>query len=168
MTPEFSAHPRRSWRWKLVFGVGVIPLIAAACSSPSTPATQAAGSGGATTLETNSTSLGSIVTDGGGRSVYLFEKDSGTMSACYDACAAQWPPVTTSGQPSAKSSVRASLVGTTARTGGTTQVTYAGHPLYYYAGDVNPGSVSGQGLQSFGAGWDVLRPSGQKVDSAGR
>jgi predicted lipoprotein with Yx(FWY)xxD motif len=101
------------------------------------------------------------------RAVYLFEKDTGTTSSCYGACAGTWPPVLTTGSPLTGSGATASLLGTAKRTDGTTQVTYAGHPLYYFAGDQNPGDISGEGSQSFGAGWDLIAPAGKKVEKPG-
>jgi len=115
-------------------------------------------------LNTQSTSLGTIVTGPDGRSVYLFEKDQGTTSSCFGACAAAWPPVTTTGTPTASGQAQAAQLGTTHRSDGPDQVTYAGHPLYYFVGDRAPGDVRGEGLKNFGAGWYVLMPNGQKID----
>ena len=112
------------------------------------------------------TPLGSIVTDGAGLTVYLFEKDTGTTSSCYGACATAWPPVlATSTQPGAGNGANQAMLGTTMRTDGKTQLTYAGHPLYHFAGDHNPGDSTGQGSHAFGAGWYVITPAGQKIDS---
>ena len=81
-----------------------------------------------------------------GRAVYLFEADKGGTSACKGECADDWPPLTASGMPAAGSGVDQSLLGTIKRADGTTQVTYNGHPLYYYEGDKGPGTALGQGL----------------------
>jgi predicted lipoprotein with Yx(FWY)xxD motif len=108
-----------------------------------------------------------VLTDATGRSVYLFESDTGTSSTCYGDCAGLWPPVTMSGSPTGRAPVQAALLGSTPRRNGGTQVTYAGHPLYYYASDQGPGDTMGQGLQSFGGGWDLLKPSGEKAESGG-
>ena len=116
-----------------------------------------------TTIKTASNALGTILVDGKGRTVYLFEKDTGATSNCYGACAGIWPPVLTKGAPVAGSGAQSSLLGTTKRTNGTLQVTYAGHPLYYYAGDSKPGQTSGEGLDEFGAKWYVLGPNGAAV-----
>jgi predicted lipoprotein with Yx(FWY)xxD motif len=114
------------------------------------------------------TSLGSTLTDSKGLTVYLFEKDAGTTSACNGPCAVAWPPVTAAqAKPTAGGGVKQALLGTTIRTDGATQLTYAGHPLYRFAGDQKPGDTNGQGLQSFGARWDALRPSGQNVEDGG-
>lgn len=125
-----------------------------------------AAAGGATVAVANS-SLGQILVNGQGRAVYLFEKDPGTASTCYDVCANIWPPVTTSGTPSAGQGAVAAKLGTTKRSDGTLQVTYDGHPLYTYAGDSNPAQTNGESLVQFGAEWYVLSPAGQAVENGG-
>jgi len=105
-----------------------------------------------------------MLTDSSGRTLYLFQKDKGPTSTCYGSCAALWPPLTTSGAPKAGAQIKASALGTTMRKDGTSEVTYNGHPLYYFAGDKGPGATSGQGLDDFGAEWYVLAPSGNKID----
>jgi len=116
------------------------------------------------TVATARSGLGRIVVDGRGRTLYLFEKDRHGRSACSGTCAAYWPPLLTSAKPVAKTGVKASLIGTTKRADGTKQVTLAGHPLYFFSGDVKHGDTSGEGLHDFGAGWYVLAPSGKKID----
>jgi predicted lipoprotein with Yx(FWY)xxD motif len=116
-----------------------------------------------TTVGLRSTKLGIILVGPSGRTVYLFVKDKGSSSTCYGGCASVWPPLTTNGAPQAGPGVRSSLLGTTKRTDGTTEVTYAGHPLYYYAGDTSPGQTTGQGLNQFGAPWYVLAASGAAI-----
>ena len=108
--------------------------------------------------------LGTVVVGPDGRSAYLFEKDAGTSSSCYGACAKAWPPVISSGKPTAAGGAQSNLLGTTSRTDGATQVTYAGHPLYYFVGDQSATDIRGEGLKNFGAGWYVLSPAGQKID----
>jgi predicted lipoprotein with Yx(FWY)xxD motif len=92
-----------------------------------------------------STNLGHILVDGSGRTLYLFQKDQPDQSACAGACAAAWPVDHSSGTPMAGSGVQASLLGTIKRSDNTTQVTYNGHPLYYYSGDSQAGQHNGQG-----------------------
>ena len=111
--------------------------------------------------------LGAILVDSKGRTVYLFEKDSGPKSTCFGACATEWPPVTTSGKPSAGTGVTASMLGTTKRSDGKTQVTYNGHPLYLFEADQKPGDATGQNVDAFGAEWYVLSPAGDKVTAKG-
>jgi predicted lipoprotein with Yx(FWY)xxD motif len=149
-----------------------IALVAAGCggnsssgASPpaSSPGTTAAGA----TVAVKSSKLGGILVDGAGRTLYLFEKDKGTTSSCYGACAGGWPPYTATGAPQAGSGASASLLGTTTRTDGKTEVTYHGHPLYYFAGDRKPGDTNGQGLNAFGAEWYVLSAAGDKLEKEG-
>ena len=107
--------------------------------------------------------LGQIIVDGRGRTLYMFAADQGTTSNCYNDCAGAWPPVLTHGSPIAGTGATASLLGTTARKDGTTQVTYAGHPLYYWVADRQPGDATGQALNNFGGPWYVLSPSGMEI-----
>ncbi|HEX6714458.1 MAG TPA: hypothetical protein VF066_13785 [Thermoleophilaceae bacterium] len=119
---------------------------------------------GAAKVEVADSPLGRILVDGEGRTLYLFENDNGAGSTCYDVCASSWPPVTTNAQPTAGSGVVAQHLGTTRREDGKLAVTYAGHPLYRYAGDTKRGDTNGAALSRFGAGWYVVAPSGQKID----
>jgi predicted lipoprotein with Yx(FWY)xxD motif len=138
---------------------------ATSTSTPqSTTAPAAASTGGATVLTTEHTSLGTILAAGPKRlTVYLFAADTGSTSKCSGACAEVWPPVTTTGTPKAEGGAMAADLGTTARPEGTRQVTYKGHPLYYYVSDRQAGETGGQGLNSFGAPWWVLSPSGSQI-----
>ena len=157
-----------------------IALIAAACGSSAGSAYSSAPYGSAapasastsvaakaTKLGAASSSLGRIVVDGAGRTLYLFERDKNRRSACYGACAQYWPPLISHGKPIARAGAKQSLVGTTRRRNGSTQVTYAGHPLYRYLGDTRPGQTNGAGLQDFGGGWDPLSPAGRKIETGG-
>jgi predicted lipoprotein with Yx(FWY)xxD motif len=120
----------------------------------------------ATTVDVRKSDLGTMLTDSSGRTLYLFEKDKGTSSTCNGSCASAWPPLTTTGAPKAGAGVKASDLGTTKRQDGTSEVTYNGHPLYYYVGDSGAGMTNGQGLDQFGAEWYVLAPSGNKIDKS--
>lgn len=150
-------------------GTGSNPYRAPAASpskapvvQPSPNPTPTAVSG--TTIAVGSTRLGQVLVDGNGRTVYLFAADSGTTSTCNSsACVQYWPPVLTTGAPQASTGVNASLLGTTSRQDGTTEVTYAGHPLYYFLSDKKAGDVSGQGVNGFGGPWYVVSPSGMRV-----
>jgi predicted lipoprotein with Yx(FWY)xxD motif len=115
----------------------------------------------------NNSNLGKILVDSQGRTLYLFQKDSGTTSSCTGACAAAWPPLRANGQPTVGSGTNASMVGTTARSDGNPQVTYNGHPLYTYSGDQNPGDTNGQGSTAFGGGWFAVSPAGNQVSGQG-
>jgi predicted lipoprotein with Yx(FWY)xxD motif len=104
-----------------------------------------------------------FLTDGSGRAVYLWAKDSGGQSACSGACASAWPPVTATGTVTASGSAAASDLGSISRSDGTEQVTYDGHPLYYFVGDSGPGKAGGQGSDAFGAKWWLVTPAGASV-----
>lgn len=110
------------------------------------------------------TKLGTILVDARGRSLYLFEKDKRGMSACYGACATYWPPLLSPAKPRPGKGVHAALLGVTRRTDGKRQVTYGGHPLYTFIADKKPGQTTGEGLNNFGAGWDVVAPSGRSIE----
>jgi predicted lipoprotein with Yx(FWY)xxD motif len=167
-------------RWILAAPLAAAVLAVAACSSstaspsaaPSAtsaaPAASAAPSStgtsaGAATIQTAHTSLGTVLTDGKGITVYLFEADTTTKPTCYGACATAWPAVLTTGAPAAGPGANASLLGTVQRTDGKTQVTYAGHPLYYFSASTKAGDVGGQGVNGFGAHWDAVRPNGAQA-----
>jgi predicted lipoprotein with Yx(FWY)xxD motif len=96
--------------------------------------------------------------------VYLFEADKGAASSCSGACAGAWPPVRTSAQATSAGGAMAADLGTLTRSDGTKQVTYKGHPLYFFVRDGDKGDAYGQGVKAFGASWYVLAPSGSKVD----
>lgn len=132
---------------------------AQSATSPA-PATSAAV---ATVAVASNPNLGRILVDGNGRTLYLFEADKGSSSACYGACATYWPPLLTGGAPAAGNGANPSLLGTTRRTDGTTEVTYAGHPLYYVVTDHNPGDATGQSVNNFGAAWYVVGADGNKI-----
>ena len=121
----------------------------------------------AATVGVRHTSLGRVIVDSKGRTLYLFEKDTSRRSACSGQCAQFWPPLLTHGAPVARTGVKQSLLGKIRRADGTQQVTYAGHPLYLYIGDSKPGQTNGEGSQEFGAGWDVLSATGKKIESDG-
>lgn len=107
--------------------------------------------------------LGRILVDSRGITLYDFPRDQGTTSSCYGACAALWPPLITKGKPVAGLGVRALLLGTTKRKDGKLEVTYNGHPLYYFVSDRKPGQTTGQALNQFGAPWWVLSPAGKEI-----
>jgi predicted lipoprotein with Yx(FWY)xxD motif len=126
----------------------------------------AAGQTSRATIKVRTVSLGKILVDSRGRTLYLFEKDKHDKSACYGQCAKFWPPVLTSGKAAAGTGAKASLLGTTKRRNGTEQVTYAGHPLYRFLEDKRPGQTKGEGTKFFGAEWYVLAPNGKKIDKS--
>ncbi|MFD5032298.1 hypothetical protein ACFWM0_18060 [Streptomyces sp. NPDC058405] len=108
-------------------------------------------------------SLGKILVNGEGRTLYLFEADKKNTSTCTGACVKTWPPLIVTGEPTAGSGgVKKSLLSTTTRDDGARQVTYNGHPLYTFVGDHKAGDTNGQGDTDFGANWYVLDTAGKK------
>ena len=145
--------------------IGLVTVLAVACgaSTPAASTPAATPSGPATVAVASNAKLGQILVDSGGRTLYLFEADKSTSSTCYGACATYWPPLLTNGPPKAGTGASGTLLGTTKRTDGSVQVTYAGHPLYYVVTDHNPGDATGQAVNNFGAHWFVLGPDGNKI-----
>ena len=113
------------------------------------------------TVKTGTSALGRIIVDGRSHTLYLFKKDTRGKSACSGACAQNWPPLLTRGKPKAGRGAKASLLGTTRRSDGTTQVTYKKHPLYTFVLDNGKrGSTKGEGISAFGARWYVVAAKG--------
>jgi predicted lipoprotein with Yx(FWY)xxD motif len=119
--------------------------------------------GSAAVMSLGHTSDGMVLVDSNGMTVYDFHKDKGTTSSCYGACEQAWPPVTTEGEPTAGNGASASKLGTTERKDGTTQVTYAGHPLYTFVEDKKPGEAHGNDTSAFGAQWYALKGNGEEA-----
>jgi predicted lipoprotein with Yx(FWY)xxD motif len=155
----------------VAFAIGAAALLAACGgSSPSTAASSPSSSPSASPAETAETiavatnaKLGQILVDEKGMTVYLFVADTGTASTCYTSCAAIWPPVITAGAPQAGTGADKSLLGTTTRNDGKVEVTYAGHPLYYFIQDKSAGDTTGQGINGFGGLWWVMSPAGAAI-----
>jgi predicted lipoprotein with Yx(FWY)xxD motif len=147
----------------------VIPLVTlsvAACGaggSAATAATSKTPSGASATVGVSKSSLGSILVNSNGRTLYLFKADVGMRSACAGPCVTKWPPLLTTGKPIADAGLTASKLATITRSDGTRQVTYNGHPLYLFVKDRKPGDVKGQGVVAFGAAWFALSPSGNEI-----
>jgi predicted lipoprotein with Yx(FWY)xxD motif len=134
-----------------------------AAKQPTAPATRSTASSAAAIVKTARTPLGTILVGATGRTLYLWKADTGMSSTCSGACAGGWPPLTTKGRATASGGAQAGKLGTTMRSDGTTQVTYAGHPLYYFAGDSAPGDTTGQDSTAFGADWLVVSPAGAAI-----
>jgi predicted lipoprotein with Yx(FWY)xxD motif len=126
-------------------------------------ATAAGGESAASVTTGDVDQHGTVLTDGTGRTLYVFFEDSAGESACYDACADNWPPLVTESEPVAEGTADQGLLGTTERDDGTTQVTYDDQPLYLYSGDSEPGQANG-----FGSGnvWYPVTPGGAPMDVA--
>jgi predicted lipoprotein with Yx(FWY)xxD motif len=155
----------------MLAGAALVPLTAlalASCGGSNDDNATAAGpppktsSGKPATVGVESSSLGKILEDAQGRTLYLFQADKGTKSACFGPCATNWPPLR-SANPTVGSGANASMIGTTKRSDGQAQVTYNGHPLYTFKGDSSAGDTSGQGIKAFGGLWYVVSPAGQQV-----
>jgi predicted lipoprotein with Yx(FWY)xxD motif len=164
---------RLSFRRALgVLSVAVAGIVLAACSSSGSSTTASTPTTGSTT-GTNATAAASVavksglhgtyITDGSGRTLYMFAVDTNGKSSCNGSCATIWPPLTTGGAPQAMSGVTASMLTTVKRDDGSTQVVYNGHPLYYYVSDRSPGETTGQGLNLNGGLWWIVSPSGNAI-----
>ena len=137
---------------------------AAPAAAPSSAAAGAAAPAGPATVASKTGSLGTYLTDGSGKSVYVYTPDTSSTSTCYGQCVAEWPALLTTGAATAGTGADASMLGTTKRTDGTTQVTYNSHPLYYFAGDKAAGDTNGQGTAGI---WFLLSPQGTRISGKG-
>jgi predicted lipoprotein with Yx(FWY)xxD motif len=145
----------------LLLGLTVLALILSACaSSPKAvqPIVPATGGGTAVNVGQNA-ALGSFLVDLKGMTLYLYTKDTPNTSNCYGSCASYWPPLLTTGTPVAGAGITSTLLGTTKRNDGSTQVTYNGWPLYYYVSDKASGDTTGENVQGV---WFVITPAGAK------
>jgi predicted lipoprotein with Yx(FWY)xxD motif len=111
------------------------------------------------TIRAGDSPFGPVLFDDANQAVYLFENESSDEPECYGACADAWPPVLIQGKPMAGRGADRKLLGTTRRSDGSTQVTYDGHPLYYYVDDP-PGKVLCNNVEEFGGLWLAVEPSG--------
>lgn len=173
--------PRRTAKFRLGAAVAVVGVAAAvagcggssssASSNTSAPApaptSSASGSGAALSIGTSNGSDGTYLTGASGRTLYLWVADANGKSSCSGDCASAWPPLTVKTIPKASAGVNARDLGTVKRAGGAEQVTYKGHPLYYFAGDTGAGQVTGQGSDQFGAKWWLVAPSGSAITGSG-
>jgi len=163
---------------KLIAATTVVPLLAAvvaACGggggsygSGGAPANSNHAGGpppGAVTVATSTGAGGTHLVSGSGRSIYLWVADKGSKSKCTGTCARNWPPVVTTRAPTAGSGTNGADLGTTMRSDGSKQVTYKGHPLYFFLGDQTPGATYGQGSNQFGARWWLVAPAGTAITS---
>ena len=143
------------------------PAAAPAATQASSPAATGQASGtAAVSLAAIPGIPGKALVGRDGRTLYLFHADKNGASACTGACAAAWPPDVVTGQPQAGSGVSQALLGTITRPDGTMQLTYNGHPLYYFTADAAGGTARGQGVKAFGAEWYVVGAGGSKIDTS--
>ena len=133
-------------------------------AQPTETETTGGDSAGATLQVAEQEPHGQYLADADGRALYLFEADEDGESTCYDACADTWPPLTTDTDITAGDGVDPDMIDTTERDDGTMQVTYNGHPLYYFVRDEQPDDTNGQDVEGFGAEWYLVTPDGDKVE----
>jgi predicted lipoprotein with Yx(FWY)xxD motif len=136
-------------------------------SSSTKPASQSPYGASGVKVSLRKVSFGTVLVGPNSHTVYQFLKDTGTTSQCNGKCAVVWAPLTTTGQPQAGSGLKASLLATSKRSDGKMQVTYGGHPLYYYDDDKKPGMTEGEGKKEFGAEWYAVGADGKKVTKNG-
>jgi predicted lipoprotein with Yx(FWY)xxD motif len=154
-----------------VIVVGVLAVTGGSTNKNAIPSAYGAaasttGAGRAGTIvQARTSSLGRVLTDGQGRTLYLFEADKPNLSKLSTAGLSIWPPFAATGKTQAESGALAAKLGTITGADGKPQVTYDRHPLYYYVADTKPGQTKGQALDQFGAEWYVLAPSGNKIDN---
>ena len=140
----------------LTLALGVLAATAAIAIS-------ASASAGGTLVKVGPSSLGRVLVDAHGKTLYIWAHDKGSKSTCNGDCAEYWPPVLTRGKPVAAAGAWTTLLGTSRRSDGRNQVTYAGHPLYYFVQDAKPGQTKGEGLTGFGGRWDPVSAAGTAV-----
>ncbi len=172
--PSISANlptARRSRAVLVAVPLTVTALLLAACSSSGGGGSSAPSSASSAAAAGGSAATGirlthGHLTDASGRTVYLWVADKGTRSTCAGSCAAVWPAVTASGTPSVGPGLTGRLLTKSHRADGSTQLDYAGHPLYYYQPDTTAGTAKGQGSDDFGAKWWELNAAGKAITSA--
>jgi predicted lipoprotein with Yx(FWY)xxD motif len=147
----------------LIAGIAVI-VLAVGGGSAMTGAQHPAATGSAISIR--STSLGKTLVDANGRTLYLFAGDRANVSRLSGAGVSVWPRFIATGAVKASSGAQAAKIGTITSPSGIRQVTYNGHPLYYYVGDSAPNSTRGQGLNQFGALWYVLGAAGNAITNS--
>jgi predicted lipoprotein with Yx(FWY)xxD motif len=113
-------------------------------------------------ISLRTTKVGKVLVAANGRTLYLFTADKDKKSTCYGQCVGYWPPLI-GAKATVGAGLKASLLGTTKRRGGKLQVTYGGHPLYFFAQDKKAGDVNGQGFVHFGGTWWVVSAAGKKI-----
>jgi predicted lipoprotein with Yx(FWY)xxD motif len=154
------------WRSLAVVVFASLLVAAFATGASAAPKAPSPGTGGTPVIMTQTGPDGTYLTDGTGRTLYLFAVDTAGKSACNGPCAAGWPPLHTTGTPTVGAGVTASMLTTFTRTDGTKQVVYNGHPLYYFVGDTAAGQTHGQGMNAFGGLWWLVSPAGAPIMSS--
>jgi predicted lipoprotein with Yx(FWY)xxD motif len=119
--------------------------------------------GGNAIVKVGPSNLGRVLVDAHGKTLYMWAHDKSSKSTCYGDCAEYWPPLVSKARPTATAGANSRLLGTSRRNDGRLQVTYAGHPLYYFVKDTKPGQTNGEGLTGFGGRWDPVSAAGKAV-----
>ena len=159
-----SDHAREMFGRRSLLLLGALALTAlAGCGGKTSHVLPTTSDGRPASVGVTSTNLGDVLVDRQGRTLYLFERDSGPTSACTGACAVNWPPLRARGAPLVGSGAKSSDIGRTARPDGISQLTYNGHPLYTFVNDKKPGDTNGEGINAFGGSWFAVSPAGAKV-----
>jgi predicted lipoprotein with Yx(FWY)xxD motif len=159
-------------RIRFIIAIAALGVGLASCASNSSAgyggsggSTSAPGTSSAATVATAKVGdLGTVLVNSDGFTLYLFENDTGSTSTCVGTCAGTWPALTTSGDPAASDGADASMLGTTTRDDGATQVTYNGHPLYVYSGDTAAGEANGEGISNV---WYAVTTQGTPAQTGG-
>jgi len=138
---------------------------APASSAPAAPSTHRARA--RITVRTAGSRYGRVLVDARGRTLYLFTRDGTGASRCGGACARAWPPYVVAGGGRAGAGAHTPLIGVIRRKEGSRQLTYNGHPLYYYVGDRAPGDILCQDVEEYGGHWWVVSPAGGPVTGSG-
>ena len=141
---------------RLVVGVALLAVVAIAAAS-------AFAAGSSVVVKVGPSSLGRVLVDAHGKTLYIWAHDKTSKSTCNGACTGYWPPLITQGRPQAIAGANSQLIGTSRRSDGRLQVTYAGHPLYSFALDTKAGQTNGEGLTDFGGRWDPVSAAGKAV-----
>lgn len=148
----------------LVAGIAIAGCGSSASSTAPTSSSSAASSG-TLVVATTKGSDGTYLTGASGRAMYLWLGDASGKSNCSGSCATNWPPVIVTSTPKSSGAAVAGDLGTITRSDGSKQLTYKGHPLYYFAGDGQAGQTNGQGSNGFGALWWLVSPAGTAITS---
>jgi predicted lipoprotein with Yx(FWY)xxD motif len=137
-----------------VVGASAIPIASAS-----------AGSAPGAKISLHKTSLGMILVNARGRTLYAFTRDAKNKDRCVTTagCTSTWPVVTSHGKPTAGPGVKSSKLSTIKLSNGSHQVTYAGHPLYTYVGDSGAGETDYVGASQFGGTWVAVNAAGRTV-----
>ena len=151
-----------------VLGVLALALVVIVATSGGSKARTQTPVAAGSAISVRQTPVGKVLVDASGRTLYLFAGDARDASRLSAAGRAVWPPFTSATTPAAAGGVLAARIGSIVAGAGARQITYNGHPLYYYVGDHGPGQAAGQGLNEFGARWYVVSAAGRAITSVHR